>query len=215
MRPETFRPIPHRGEPHSFAISDLVSRTKANERLSPTDIQALVAFISSPKPGDSTDGEWEERVNGVLNLLRRQTQDFKMQDAREEGATSLASSGPASQGAAGPPRPTRSDRIDWGRVDGVLKEASRRLAGDAGAAADVRVSAVLACVDRQNAGTLPVLRSIATDPALAITLRKAAIHGRGSPGVMDCILARACNRCRRPHSARPLSAYPGSSSWRN
>ena len=129
MRPETFRPIPHRGEPHSFAISDLVSRTKANERLSPTDIQALVAFISSPKPGDSTDGEWEERVNGVLNLLRRQTQDFKMQDAREEGATSLASSGPASQGAAGPPRPTRSDRIDWGRVDGVLKEASRRLAG--------------------------------------------------------------------------------------
>ena len=45
---------------------------RANEQLAPADIQTLLAFISSPKPGELTDGEWEERVNGVLNLLRRQ-----------------------------------------------------------------------------------------------------------------------------------------------
>ncbi|MBN8457665.1 MAG: HEAT repeat domain-containing protein [Verrucomicrobia bacterium] len=90
-------------------MSALVARADTNEQLTPADIQSLLAFISAPKPGELTDGEWEERVNVVLNLLRRQTedvetedrrregagtktQDFKTQDAREDRAGSLASS---------------------------------------------------------------------------------------------------------------------------
>ena len=102
---------------HSLAISDLVARANANEQLAPIDIQSLLAFISSPKPGELTDGEWEERVNGVLNLLRRQeVSSFQFQVLSGEGAGSLAGSGAGSQGAAGPdfakatpdkpPRPT-------------------------------------------------------------------------------------------------------------
>jgi hypothetical protein len=320
------------GESHSMAVTDLVIRAKASEQFAPADIQALLAFISAPKPGDLTDGEWEERVNGILNLLRRQTedvetedrrqenasrqtQDFKTQDAREEGASSLASSGPANQGAAGPPRPTGSavpglteylletaernpskvlrlyamqhlslwfeketdpvkrramvglleklattpggdtagcavlmladmhrketedfetedrrqevssgrfqvsrgedgaggapqgqiqnpsanpsatsasprfvsadDGIDWGRVDETLEGASRRLVGEAGTGADVRISAIHACVDRKDAGALPDLRRIAADTSLVSTLRKAAIHALGQLGTSE------------------------------
>lgn len=63
------------GEAHSLAVSSLVDLTRSRTDLSPTDIQTLLAFISAPKPGDLTDGEWEERVNGILNLLRRQTEE--------------------------------------------------------------------------------------------------------------------------------------------
>jgi len=82
----------HSGEDHSLAMSDLVARAKATAQLSPADIQSLLAFISAPKPGDLTDGEWEERVNGILNLLRRQTEDFETEDRRQDGAFSVAAS---------------------------------------------------------------------------------------------------------------------------
>jgi hypothetical protein len=36
--------------------------------LAPSDMQTLLAFISSPKPGNLTDGEREERFNVILNL---------------------------------------------------------------------------------------------------------------------------------------------------
>ena len=297
---ETFMPIPERAELHSRAMSDLIARATTNEQLTPADIQTLLAFISSPKPGDLTDGEWEERVNGVLNLLRRQeVSSFQFQVSSGEGAGSLAGSGAGSQGAAGPPRPTvagltevllemaekngskvlrlyamqhlslwfgkerdpakrramvglleklattpgdetagcavlmladvrrqvssfqfqvlsgeendggepqgqvrnpsaetsvtsasprfvsDNDGIDWARVDGILEGASRRLVGEAGAGADVRISAIHTCVDRKDAGALPDLRRIASDPALVSTLRKAAIHAIGQLGTAE------------------------------
>ena len=71
---------------------------------------------------------------------------------------------------------------DWERVDGILEGASRRLVGEAGAGADVRISAIHTCVDRKDAGVLPDLRRIASDAALVSTLRKAAIHAIGQLG---------------------------------
>lgn len=64
------------GEANSRSIDWLIAAAKTKEQLPTSDIQSLLAFISSPKPGDLTDGEWEERVNVILNLLRRQTEDF-------------------------------------------------------------------------------------------------------------------------------------------
>jgi hypothetical protein len=62
------------GEANSRAIDWLVAAAKTKEQLPTSDIKSLLTFISSPKPGDLTDGEWEERVNVILNLLRRQTE---------------------------------------------------------------------------------------------------------------------------------------------
>ena len=80
---------------------------------------------------------------------------------------------------------TSAGGIDWEQVDGVLEGASRRLVGDAGAGADVRISAIHACVDRMDAGALPDLRRIAADTALVSTLRKAAIHAIGQLGTAE------------------------------
>ena len=59
------------------------------------------------------------------------------------------------------------------------------MVGEAGAGADVRISAIHTCVDRKDAGALPDLRRIATDPALVSTLRKAAIHAIGQLGTAE------------------------------
>ena len=320
------------GDTHRLSMGSMIDLAKGEIAFTPADIQDLLTFISSPKPGELTDGEWEERVNGVLNLLRRQTedfetedrrqegasrqtQDFKIQDARGEGAGSLASSQaidghrPPLQGAvpgltevllemaekngskvlrlyamqhlslwfgkerdpakrramvglleklattpgdetagcavlmladmrrretedletedrrkegasplagfgagvglggdgrggisqeqiqnpsantsaasASPRFVSDNDGIDWARVDGILEGASRRLVGEAGAGADVRISAIHTCVDRKDAGALPDLRRIASDPALVSTLRKAAIHAIGQLGTAE------------------------------
>jgi hypothetical protein len=60
------------GEDHSMATSSLADLVKQHQTLIPSDIKSLLAFIAAPKPGDLTDGEWEERVNVILNLLRQQ-----------------------------------------------------------------------------------------------------------------------------------------------
>ena len=106
-------------------------------------------------------------MNGVLNLLRRQTEDVGTEDRRREGASSLAGSG-AGHGvtAAATENPSANtsatsaslrfvsanDGIDWARV--------------------VRISAIHACVDRKDTGALP-------------ELRKAAIHAIGQLGTAE------------------------------
>ena len=90
-----------------------------------------------------------------------------------------------SAASASPRFVSDNDGIDWARVDGILEGASRRLVGEAGAGADVRISAIHTCVDRKDAGALPDLRRIATDPALVSTLRKAAIHAIGQLGTAE------------------------------
>jgi hypothetical protein len=60
------------GESHSMAVDDLVNLAKRRQTFAPDEMQALLSFISAPKPEALTDGEWEERVNVVLNALRVQ-----------------------------------------------------------------------------------------------------------------------------------------------
>jgi hypothetical protein len=170
-----------------------------------SDIQTLLAFISAPKPGNLTDGEWEERVNVILDLLRRQTEDVETEDRRQEVSSGRFQVSSGEDGAGGGelqgqiqnpsanPSPTSAsprfvsdnDDIDWGRVDEILEGASRRLVGEAGAGADVRISAIHACVDRKDAEPLPDLRKIAADKSLVSTLRKAAIHAIGQLGTVE------------------------------
>lgn len=63
------------GEPNSIAHDLLVGLAKRQQQLSDSDAQALLSFISSPKPEGLTEGEWEERVNVILNALRVQEND--------------------------------------------------------------------------------------------------------------------------------------------
>ena len=90
-----------------------------------------------------------------------------------------------SAASASPRFVSDNDGIDWARVDGNLEGAGRRLVGEAGAGADVRISAIHTCVDRKDAGALPDLRRIASDPALVSTLRKAAIDAIGQLGTAE------------------------------
>lgn len=63
------------GESHSMAHDLLVGLAKRQQQLSDSDAQALLSFISAPKPEGLSDGEWEERVNVILNALRVQEND--------------------------------------------------------------------------------------------------------------------------------------------
>ncbi len=63
------------GESHSQAVSSLVDLAKRQQMLGVSDVQSLLGFISGPKPSDLTDGEWEERINVILNLLRQQAEE--------------------------------------------------------------------------------------------------------------------------------------------
>ena len=58
-----------------MALDHIVGLAKRQQQLSDSDAQALLSFISAPKPEGLTDGEWEERVNVVLNALRVQEND--------------------------------------------------------------------------------------------------------------------------------------------
>jgi len=60
------------GEVHSMAVSALVDMVKKHQPLAATDMQTLLAFIGGPKPAGLTDGDWEARVNVILNALRVQ-----------------------------------------------------------------------------------------------------------------------------------------------
>lgn len=64
------------GEGHSLAVSSLVELASLRTQLSASELAELLAFISSPKPANLNDGEWEERVNVILNLLRTQSGVF-------------------------------------------------------------------------------------------------------------------------------------------
>ncbi len=72
--------------------------------------------------------------------------------------------------------------MDWGAVDGLLARESARIIADGKTAQDVRISAIHAVVDRNDAAPLPELRKIAADTTLVSTLRKAAIHALGQLG---------------------------------
>ena len=89
-----------------------------------------------------------------------------------------------SAASASPRFVSDNDGIDWARVDGILEGASRRLVGKVEAGADVRISAIHTCVDRKDAGALPDLRRIASDPALVSTLRN-AIDAIGQLGTAE------------------------------
>ena len=60
------------GDVHSMAVSALVDMAKKHQPLAATDMQTLLAFIDGPKPEGLTDGDWETRVNVILNALRVQ-----------------------------------------------------------------------------------------------------------------------------------------------
>ena len=63
-------------EDHSWAL-DVADRI-ARERiaLSASDVQKLMSFIAGEKPASLDDGEWQHRVNSVLNALRAQSSDI-------------------------------------------------------------------------------------------------------------------------------------------
>ena len=110
--------------------------------------------ISAPKPGELTEGEWEERVNGVLNLLRRQTEDFETEDRRREGTSPLAGSG-AGHGFYGE---FLCEHLCDLRVSAFRFNQRWHQPG-----ADVRISAIHACVDR---GTRARCRTCAGSPPM-------------------------------------------------
>jgi hypothetical protein len=60
------------GESHSIALDLLVSLAKRQQQLAGSDAQTLLSFISAPMPEGLSEGEWEERVNVILNALRVQ-----------------------------------------------------------------------------------------------------------------------------------------------
>lgn len=246
---------PRTGEGHSKAVSELVELAKTRQPLTPSDAQTLLAFIAAPKPDGLTGGEWEERVNVILNLLRQQAsvpgltdylvataekhpskvlrlyamQHLSLWFATESDAEKrramvklledLASRpGDETAGcavlmladmlravAAGDDHrslsvdvevrrakssdsnrpPLLPSDIDWNAIDKLVGRESARLIGDGKAAQDVRISAIHACVGRNDAAPLPELRKIAADPALMSTLRKAAIHAIGQLGGVE------------------------------
>ncbi len=145
----------------------------------PAKRRAMVELLEklAARPGDETAGC---AVLMLADMRRKETEDLETEDRRQDVAGPLADSGARAVTSA----PT-GDGIDWGRVDEILEGASRRLVGEAGAGADVRISAIHACVDRKDAGTLPELRKIAVDAGLVSTLRKAAIHALGQLGTAE------------------------------
>lgn len=60
------------GEEHSQAFAQLIDWIKQQQVLTPEDREALLAYLTQPQPPALTAGEWEERVNEILNLLRAQ-----------------------------------------------------------------------------------------------------------------------------------------------
>lgn len=62
-------------EDQSWAL-DVADRI-ARERiaLSSSDVQKLMSFIAGEKPASLDDGEWQHRVNSILNALRAQSAD--------------------------------------------------------------------------------------------------------------------------------------------
>ena len=60
------------GEEHAQAFAQLLDWIKIQQVLTPEDRDALLTYLTQPQPHTLTSGEWEERVNEILNLLRTQ-----------------------------------------------------------------------------------------------------------------------------------------------
>ena len=60
------------GEEHAQAFAQLLDWIKNQQVLTPEDRDALLAYLTQPQPPTLSSGEWEERVNEILNLLRTQ-----------------------------------------------------------------------------------------------------------------------------------------------
>ena len=63
---------PVSSESQSMALDVAVRLAKRQQQIASSEAEALLDFISSSKPVGFTNGEWEERVNVVLNVLRVQ-----------------------------------------------------------------------------------------------------------------------------------------------
>ena len=60
------------GEAHTVALDEIIGWIKNQQVLTEEDRETLLAYISQAKPGTLKAGEWEERVNEILNFLRGQ-----------------------------------------------------------------------------------------------------------------------------------------------
>jgi len=60
------------GEEHAQAFAQLIEWIKQQQVLTPEDREALLSYLTQPQPPALTSGDWEERVNEILNLLRAQ-----------------------------------------------------------------------------------------------------------------------------------------------
>jgi hypothetical protein len=60
------------GQEHAQAFAQLLDWIKNQQLLTPEDRDALLAYLTQPQPPALSSGEWEERVNEILNLLRTQ-----------------------------------------------------------------------------------------------------------------------------------------------
>ena len=62
-------------EAHSQAVADLVSLAKQQHQLEVVEVKTLLAFVLGSKPDNFSDGEWNEKVNVILNILRSQANE--------------------------------------------------------------------------------------------------------------------------------------------
>jgi hypothetical protein len=60
------------GAEHILALDLILRWIREGKVLTPEDARELLVYAAHPKPISLEDGEWEERVNAILNLLRSQ-----------------------------------------------------------------------------------------------------------------------------------------------
>lgn len=61
------------GEAHSLALDVIMGWIRDQRELTSEDREKLLAYLAQPQLPGLEDGEWEERVNEILNFLRGQT----------------------------------------------------------------------------------------------------------------------------------------------
>ncbi len=60
------------GDAHSHAMEFIIDCIKKRVELLPETQEAIITYLSSPKPSSIESGLWHERVNELFNLLRAQ-----------------------------------------------------------------------------------------------------------------------------------------------
>ncbi len=222
------------GEEHRLTQDRIMGWIRDGRVLSAEDRESLLAFLGQGQPEGMEPGEWEERVNEVLNLLRSQSGEVPglvetmLRMAAEDTNPVLRMYALQHIAMWIPDEPSEESReammgylrklsllpddplagsavlflSDLERVgklpkgfapDGTIAVTALRIASDATASADVRISALHACVDQgvgeSMANRRPEIaataRKIAADASLMIPLRKAAIHTIGMFGTQD------------------------------